>query len=103
MSVDVNLFGQIFELEKVDPLRTQDAVYHRWMVVHNEMEIAVLRNLETGHFNAYVNFDGADPVRRFNFWGIESPEAEDAIKTLSQSILTVSGMLSYFLRGVNPN
>ncbi len=104
MSVELNLFGQIFELEKVDPLRTKESYFHRWMVVHNGMEIAMVRSMESGKWNAYVNFEETEPaVRRFTFWGIESDDPEVAINTMSESILSVSRMLGFFLRGVNTN
>lgn len=101
MAVEVDLFGRTFELHQIEHFATNDEqVWRRWAYEEAGLQVALVRSVTSGKWNAYVNFEEMEPtVRRFNFWGAESEDPDDAVKSLQESIVSAAGLLSTFLRG----
>lgn len=103
--VEIDLFEETFCLETADPLSTgpdgpEGQTWRRWLAEVNGLQVALVRSMSTGLWNAYVNFEEMEPtVRRFNFWGKDSETPEEAVKALRESIISASGVLHHVLTG----
>lgn len=105
MSVEVDLFGRTYELEQAEHFATNDEqVWRRWMHKREDgLEVALVRSVTSGNWNAYVNFEEMEPtVRRFNFWGQEQDEPDAAVKSLQESILSAGMFIGMILRPPAP-
>lgn len=106
--VDINLFGQELTLRKDAKQVTTgegftERTWYRYVLdVEDGFTVALLRDMESGEWAAYVNYEANEPQRRMNFWSEECDEPGEAIESLQTSIIAAGQVLSNALHGRKP-
>lgn len=107
--VDIHLFGQDLTLRKDDSQVTTgegftERTWYRFSLeTENGFTIALMRDMESGDWVAYMNYEANEPQRRMNFWSDECKEPGDAVASLHTSIIAAGQVLSNTLHGRKSN
>ena len=107
--VDINLFGQELTLRKDASQVTTgegftERVFFRYHLdIENGFTVALMRDMESGDWVAYVNYEADEPQRRMNFWSDTCDEPGEAIASLQTSIIAAGQVLSNALHGRKPS